>query len=253
STWNDQRFNIEQARTLHDQGHSDLVQQNQLSPQKSSSPVGAIVGGIIGGLAIIALAGGLAFCMHRKKQKQIRQSATLVGTDGLKHERTVSDLTQGSGINLYGYRQMERSLATSPSSQPPISPTTGTMHTHTASVNSLSYFGSVSHSVMPYGSSLSPPPNVRAISPMMQPPSPPPNTQPNRENIIVPFTLPSSDTTPHGLNINLSDTKRADGAIIPVYDRQMELTLKGHTVGIGMHEGLRCWTISKLLKNGFVD
>lgn len=240
STWNDQRFNIEQARTIHDQGnsissltrvstdivslgHPDLVQtpapsQDQLPLPKSSSPVGAIVGGIIGGLAVIALACGLAFCMHRKKQKLIQLSSTHVGPDGSKHARTVSDQTQTSVIGPYGYQPLVRSLATSPSSQPPLSPTTGTMHTHTASVNSLSYFGSVSHSVIPYGTSVSPPPNAPVNLSVMQSTSPLPNTQPNSENIIVPFTLPPSDTTSYGLDAPLSDTKRADGAIIPVYD-----------------------------------
>ncbi|KAG6885502.1 hypothetical protein C0993_000752 [Termitomyces sp. T159_Od127] len=237
STWTDQRFSIEQARTIHDQGnsiwdsphvlfymrhlgHHDLVQspsQNQLLPHQSSSPVGAIVGGIIGGLAVIALAGVIAFYMYRKKKKQNESLLTHVGTDGSKHGRTVSDISQTSVFRPYGYQQRERSLATSPSSQPPLSPTTGTMHTHTASVNSLSYFGSVSHSVIPYGTSLSPPPNAHVISPISQSPSPPPNNQLNRENIIVPFTLPSSHTTSTGLNVNL-DAKRADGAIVPVYD-----------------------------------
>ncbi|KAG5717297.1 hypothetical protein E4T56_gene15446, partial [Termitomyces sp. T112] len=214
TTWNDQRFNIEQAREIHDQGHHDVVQS---LPQKSSSPpVGAIVGGVIGGLAVIAIACGLAFYMYRKKHKQTAPSVTHVGADGSKHGRTTSDLSQKSAIG-YGRQPFDRSFTTSPSSQPPLSPTSGTLHTHTASVNSLSYFGSVSHSVIPYGTSASPHPAARSISPATQSPSPPPNTQGlNREDIIVPFILPHSANSHQASNS--FDRKRPDGAIIPVYD-----------------------------------
>ncbi|KAG6902001.1 hypothetical protein C0995_005801 [Termitomyces sp. Mi166 len=218
TTWPNQRFDLNDAREKHDEGHHDLVQSSPLA-HESSSHLGAIVGGVIGGLAVIALASGLAFWMYRKKRRQIKLSVSHVGPDGSKHARTISDLSQKSGIG-YGYQQLERSFTTSPTSQPPLSPTTGTMHTHSASVNSLSYFGSVSHSVIPYGTSASPPPAGRAISPALLSPSPPPNTQGNnRENIIVPFTLPPSETVSHqGSNVNLADRKRPDGAIIPVYD-----------------------------------
>ncbi|KAG6882802.1 hypothetical protein C0992_010636 [Termitomyces sp. T32_za158] len=86
-------------------------------------------------------------------------------------------------------------------------------------MNSLSYFGSVRHSVAPYGTSTSSPPATQTISSMS--PSYPPNAQGiNREGIIVPFTLPPSDMTSlPGSSTNLSsDRKRPDGAIIPVYD-----------------------------------
>ncbi|KAG6885503.1 hypothetical protein C0993_000753 [Termitomyces sp. T159_Od127] len=211
TTWPEQRFDSQQAQKIVDQGHHDLFPSSQ--QQKSSRPVGAIVGGVIGGLAVIAVAVVLATCLYMKRQKRIRSSKT--DTDGSKHARKMSDLSQKSGIG-YGYQQLERSFATSPTSQPPLSPTTGTMHTHTASANSLSYFGSVRHSVMPYGTSTSPPPATQPVPSS----SHPPNIQGlGREGIIVPFTLPPSDMTSlQGSSTNLSDRKRADGAIIPVYD-----------------------------------
>ncbi|KAH0590017.1 hypothetical protein H2248_000195 [Termitomyces sp. 'cryptogamus'] len=207
TTWPEERFDVSQAQAIVNQDNST---------SSHSSHVGAIVGGVVGGFAVIVLAGGLAFYLYRKKQKQIQASA---GNDGSKHARKMSDLSQKSGIG-YGYQQLEPSFAMSSSSQPPVSPTTGTMHTHTASANSLSYFGSVRHSVIPHGTSVSPSPAARAIPPVLVSPSHPPNSQGlNREEIIVPFTLPPSNTTSHqGSSVNLSDRKRADGAIIPVYD-----------------------------------
>jgi len=213
TTWSDQRFNLGQAKAIHDQGTPDKVQTS--SSGKSSTPVGAIVGGVIGGLAVVILGGLVALFMYRKKQKrQTPATVTHSHEDASGHSRTMSDLSQKSNGIGFGYQRMDRSLATtSPSSRPPMSPTSGTMHTHTSSVNSLSYFGSINPSVAPYSSP--PPPAARTLSP-----SPPPNHGMNREDIIVPFTLtPSPEAiSRQGSHSNLTDRKRSDGAIIPIYD-----------------------------------
>ncbi|KAG6849766.1 hypothetical protein H0H93_005448 [Arthromyces matolae] len=224
TNWNDERFNLEQAIELHNQGKPDVVVS--ASTPKKSSKVGPIVGGVVGGIAVILLAAGVAFYLQRRKKQSRDDYATNKvahsNGDGPGHARTVSDLSTKSNLIGFGYQQLDRSFATSPSSPPPMSVTSGTMHTHTGSVNSLSYFGSVSHSVSPYGAASPPPTIARTLSPSISPPPVPSlPTQPqaalNREDIIVPFTLPPSDTnsSSHG---HPTDRKRADGAIIPVFD-----------------------------------
>ncbi|KAG5644140.1 hypothetical protein DXG03_009087 [Asterophora parasitica] len=191
---------------------------NAPEQKKSSAPIGAIVGGVVGGVTILAVAVLIAFYLYRKKNQQRPSAApTKEYLDGPGHNRNMSDFSQRSTGFGQGYQQMDRSYATSPTSHNPTSPTSGTLHTHNDSVNSLSYFGSINHSsVAAYSSPASPPPNSRTLSA-----SPPSNhfaamiTNVNRENIIEPFTLGPSARS----NMSPStDRKRADGAIIPVYD-----------------------------------
>ncbi|KAH0590015.1 hypothetical protein H2248_000193 [Termitomyces sp. 'cryptogamus'] len=208
TTWPEERFDVSQAQAIVNQDNST---------SSHSSHVGAIVGGVIGGFAVISLASGLAFYLYRKKQKRIQTSA---GNDGSKPARKISE-SDLYRITVFGYdQQPERNYATTLSSGPPVSPTTGTMHTHTGSVNSFSCFGSLNHSVTPHATSIILPPPVeeQSISPATLPPSHQLNAKGlNCEEIIVPYTLPPPEMISHqGSNANLSDRKRADGAIIPV-------------------------------------
>lgn len=190
-----------------------------LPPPKKASTVGPIVGGVIGGLVAIGLAVGFAFFLKRHKRKQHHQGA-VPGAYGPTHIRSKSDISQTSGTDMnlpYMRIQSPQSFATTQMSHPPMSPGP-TLHTRTGSVNSLSYFGSVNGSVT-HNASSPPPPPQRHLSP------PPPLHHPamNREDIIVPFTLQpltfSQDAiSRQASNTNLADRKRADGAIVPVYD-----------------------------------
>lgn len=213
STWSDARFNLQEARSIHDQGSPDLVQNP--SKRTSSTPVGAIVGGVIGALAIICAAAGIAFWFYRKKQLQKKDLPTTYITPlPPGHTRNMSDLSQASTM---GY---------SPSSydQTPISPGSP-MHTHAGSIHSMSYFGSVAHSIAPAQSSVghgSPEsPGPRSYTRAQAPPSAWPAGR-AREDIIVPFTLSPlpdpSNPLPHPSATHLVDRKRTDGAMIPVYD-----------------------------------
>ncbi|KAG5651102.1 hypothetical protein H0H81_009858 [Sphagnurus paluster] len=191
----------------------DLVQNP--SKRTSSTPVGAIVGGVIGALAIICAAAGIAFWFYRKKQLQKKDLPTTYITPlPPGHTRNMSDLSQASTM---GY---------SPSSydQTPISPGSA-MHTHAGSIHSMSYFGSVAHSIAPAQSSVghgSPEsPGPRSYTRAQAPPSAWPAGR-AREDIIVPFTLSPlpdpSNPLPHPSATHLVDRKRTDGAMIPVYD-----------------------------------
>jgi hypothetical protein len=175
--------------------------------------------------------------MKLRKKKQHRESAATAGfLNGPTHFRSKSDVSQVSGTDMnlpYMRMQSPQSFSTTQMTHPPMSPGS-TLHTHTGSVRSLSYFGSVAGSGA-YATSPSPPPQ-RHLSPPPQrhlspPPQrhlspPPPLHHPamNREDIIVPFTLHPLSSSQDAIlrqssNTNLADRKRADGAIVPVYDQ----------------------------------
>lgn len=178
--------------------------------QKSSTPTGAIVGGVVGGVAALLLVAGVAFFMVRHRRKQQRSQAPTDGYIGaasdLGHGRTISDLSQKStatGIGL-GYSRLNNFSHP----QAPLLPATATLHTTASSVHSLSYFGSA------VGSTVYPTPSIsHSTSPEPITSSPPPV---NREDVIVPFTIPQSSNpyTPSS-----SERKRPDGGVVVTYDQ----------------------------------
>jgi hypothetical protein len=180
--------------------------------QKSSTPVGAIVGGVVGGIAALLLAAGLAFFIVRRKRRQQNQTHTngyIKGASEPGHGRTISDLSQKSttttGVGLAYSR--DNFSAT----QTPLLPTNATIHTHSSSVHSLSYFGSVVGSTTYPATSI-----VQSMSPQPMSPSPPP------EDIVVPFMVAPQSSMQNAPR-QASDRKRADGAIIPMYDQPTSL------------------------------
>lgn len=213
SSWTDATFNVQDAQVAG-QGHADLTPN---TPTKKSTPVGPIVGGVIGGVAGLGLVGLIAFIMLRRRKQRPKEleptNSPLVSyPQGPLHARSPSDMSQGSTGFSLGYYKADRSFVTSPTMRHPMSPTS--MHTHSDSIASRSYFGSVAHSTT-YDSP-SPPPGSLTSSP--PPPALPPLIQNmNREDIIMPFTLHHSESQQHNTNTNL-DGKSRDGAIIPAYD-----------------------------------
>ena len=204
SQWTNQIFNAAQAQAIANQsqsakpalfhvgsdslildlGHADLSNPAPPSHKKSTN-VGAIVGGVIGGLAVIAIASAIAFYILRKHRNS-GAGAPVSLIEKPHHMRSISDVTTTSGMQGY----------TTLSSTPMNPPTSPTILTHQSSIRSVPYFSSVVASTVPQGTS-SPPPLPTS--------SPPPR---NREDVIEPFTLPPS---------NVSDRKQANGAF-PVYD-----------------------------------
>ncbi|KAJ7825179.1 hypothetical protein B0H14DRAFT_2821072 [Mycena olivaceomarginata] len=159
-TWNDGHFNTAQAKLIAQKNKPDLVQGHK----KSKPPVGAIVGGVIGGVAVLVIGGAIAFLFIRKrKPEQTNEGGTHPYLTRPPHGRSVSDLS-GKSILI------PRSLSMANSQRPGTIYTTNTIHTHTGSVHSLTY-----------GSGFTSP--ARAMSPPL------PVQVANREDVIEPFTL----------------------------------------------------------------
>lgn len=172
-------------------GKPDLTQST--APKKSKN-IGAIVGGIIGGIVVICLAVGIAFWMLRQ-QRQLTQSKAALLTKP-DHMRSISDVTTTSNGKSVGYT----TLTSSPmvTTNPPTSPT---ILTHSSSIHSIPFMSSIAGSIAPYGTaSASPAPGRQ--TPIVPLPS-------NREDVIVPFTLPPTSSDP--------DRKQASGAPV-TYD-----------------------------------
>lgn len=213
SQWSNQVFSPTQAEQIANQGKPDIVPGAPgSSNQRSSTPVGAIAGGVVGGVAALLLAGGLAFFMVRRKRKQQRQSPRNDHTSGPPepgHGRTNSDLSQKSttkGVGLAYSRLHNFSAIQAPLTSP-------TIHTHSSSVHSLSYFGSA------VGSTTNPAASMgQSMSPYPTTPSPIPV---NQEDIIVPYTVPPQSM--QNMPRQASDRKRADGGFFPMYDQPTSL------------------------------
>lgn len=165
-------------------GKPDL---GQATTPKKSKNIGAIVGGVIGGIVVICLAVGTAFWMLRR-QRQLTQSEAALSTRP-DHMRSISDVTTGSNAKSIGYATLTSSPMTN--TNPPTSPT---ILTHSSSIRSIPFMSSIGGSVAPYGTASA---------------SPAPGRQTPREDVIVPFTLPPTSSNP--------DRKHASGAPV-VYD-----------------------------------
>lgn len=157
------------------------------SPSKKSTPTGAIVGGVIGGVVVLLL-GAIAAWMIRRR-RMTRSMAAAPARPPI-HGRSLSDLSQKSGVSA---------TFTTTSGLPPGSPT--------FSPRAHSIFGSARGSIFST-SSFAP---SRIGSPPL--PSPAPAVVPlPAENVIVPFIIPQSDSPHRPLNRKTSN----DTSIAPV-------------------------------------
>ncbi|KAJ7447910.1 hypothetical protein B0H11DRAFT_351159 [Mycena galericulata] len=166
-SWNDARFDASEAQVLAKEDKPDVVPTVGSSNKKGEAPpIGAIVGGVVGGLAVLAIGGIIAFWIIRKRKRQHEQLASEHGTHPYMvrppHGRSTSDVSKNS-IN-------PQSLSVMHSQRPGTVYTTNTMHTHTGSAHSLSF---VSGYTSP----------VRVMSP------PPTSYVANREDVIEPYIL----------------------------------------------------------------
>ncbi|KAJ6613952.1 hypothetical protein B0H10DRAFT_2221802 [Mycena sp. CBHHK59/15] len=166
--WNDAHFDVSQAQALAKEGKPDLVQGQNSASNKNKAPIGPIVGGVIGGLAVLAIGGIVAFILIRRDRKRQRSAGE---TGSIRpyfnrptiHARSMSDLSSKSIL-------VPRSMsAVSHTGRPTTVYTTGTMRTQTGSVHSLSCVSGYT--------------SVHQMSPG------PSATQMNREDVIEPFML----------------------------------------------------------------
>lgn len=166
----------------------------QQTEKTKTSHTGAIAGGVVGGVAVLAVAAAIAAFMLRRQRIAKHRVAQANNSRPIMDHRPLSDISVGSP-----YAKMQSMTAMgmtpfpgSPSSLPE------------ASVNSLSYYNSGGGTSMPFSS-----PHSGAITYM----SPTPSTLPNREDVIVPFDLGSPSPTRED-----RAGKEHDGVVVPIYD-----------------------------------
>jgi len=136
TTWPDHHFNVAQAQATAGQGHPDLG-TSTAQPKKKKAPIGPIVGGVLGGVVVLAVVAVAIFCIVRRQRK-------LRGTDhGHKPEgimkvgRSISILSQQSLGTPLGYAP--QTLLDSGIVRSGTNPTS---HGHSNSGHSASYFSS---------------------------------------------------------------------------------------------------------------
>ncbi|KAF8627288.1 hypothetical protein AX17_006333 [Amanita inopinata Kibby_2008] len=208
TTWEAGRFNVDQAKSLDDQGHPDIDPKKK---KKKSSPAGAIAGGVIGGVVAVVIIIGVFFWIRRRrrlngKREALRDSSSQASKPIL-HGRSMSETSQSVDPRNFS---SDFAQSSSPfSGFTTINTTSPTMRTHvTPSISTLPYDLSLID-----GSALgspSPPP------PQMIPPMSPGMGLPatNEEDVIVPF-MQSPSGHP---DASSASRKRADGNAYPVYD-----------------------------------
>lgn len=144
--------------------------------------MGPIVGGVVGGVVVLLIGVIAAFILiRRRKRLQLPVSGDISSRPGI-HGRSISDFSHKSATTAAVYGAQHQGLSYTGTNVTPPPPTSPTIHTHSSSVHSLSYFGTAQHSTFSAPSIQS-----RQLSP---PPVPQTNPQPiPREDMIRPFLL----------------------------------------------------------------
>ncbi|KAJ7649447.1 hypothetical protein DFH06DRAFT_1331813 [Mycena polygramma] len=204
-TWNDGRFDSAQAQAVAQEKKPDFV-QGQTTGDKKKKPIGAIVGGVVGGVAALAIVGTLVFLFIRKcKGENTDDTGAHPYIHRPRNGRSISDVSKSL---IQG-----QSMSVIRSYRPGTIYTTNTTHTPTGSVHSL-------------GSGYTSP--ARVISPL-------PAQVSNREDYIEPFTLRSTSpsynvrstsppvTMPHTMRRQTSEGTLQSAA--NTYDSSIGMTL----------------------------
>ncbi|EDR02893.1 uncharacterized protein LACBIDRAFT_332107 [Laccaria bicolor S238N-H82] len=184
TTWPSQHFDVTTAKNISQQGHRDISSTAASASKKKRTPIGLIVGMIVGGLALVALAGGTTFLICRRRRTTRPPYSPSVTMEHLTHIRSPSDITMTS-IGSLGYATLV-STSTSPQDR------RITTYSHDTSPQSPSYLNSpiatIPHTTLPTA------------------------TRSNLEGVIDPFISPLGP-----INIPPGDRKSATGPT-PVND-----------------------------------
>ncbi|KAK0203213.1 hypothetical protein DFS33DRAFT_1276157 [Desarmillaria ectypa] len=206
--WHDGRFDSSDAKNLASQDRPDLTSNDaNANSNNSSTPVGAIVGGVVGGVGVLALAAIIAFFLFRRH----RRHAPTKGADGTSepasgdtrstlHLRSNSAMTQISDPTSFHSSGIINMM----NPPPPLSPQSlnrPTLHSRSSSSDvggHGSYFGSI------HGTSALMSPTTAESQRMSV----------NLEDIITPFTSSISDhgTTYHFDATSMSSVSHETGS-----------------------------------------
>lgn len=184
TAWDGQTFNAFQAQQIADENKPDFVggsSNGGTAPGHKSTNVGAIVGGVIGGLIVIASAALAAFWIIRRKQ-----AAANAPSSSFRHQPAFSDAGSVVKMGNGSYAPMM--------SQPTSAPTIN------SSLRSFPAFGMMMEARPQIIPSHTPVPNHQQSSS---------HNGSSPENIIEPFTLAPTADNP--------DRKQALGSQ-PIYD-----------------------------------
>ena len=184
TTWTNQRFNPSDAKQISDASHPDLPTTTSQS-SSASKPTGAIVGGIIGGLAVILSFIALSLYIIRRHRRPLQD--TTHSDERLAHMRKISDATVVSG---------NMTLADSSSVRPIVQTPSISNMQRSASISSLPFFNSLI--------------GRDSRTAMRQTPAPQDPGVPPIEEVITPYTLPPMNDVP--------EKKHSDGEW-PVFDQ----------------------------------
>ncbi|PBK91863.1 hypothetical protein ARMGADRAFT_1166057 [Armillaria gallica] len=198
--WTGGRFDSSAAKNLASQGHPDLTSDdNNINNHGSSTPVGAVVGGVVGGLAVLSLAAVIAFFLFRRH----RRNAATKGADRISehpsgetrstmHLRSNSAMTQLSDPTSFHSSGIINMM----NQPPPLSPQSlnrPTLHSRSSSSDvggHGSYFGSV------HGTSALMSPTTAESQ----------GISTNLEDIITPFTGFNGSLSDHGTAYHIDAT-----------------------------------------------
>jgi len=226
TTWLGARFDVDQAQSIHNQGKPDINLSPTSTSHKRSSNAGPIAGGVIGGLAAVAILAAI-FVIARRRRRRRARGRTLVDPmpnlpPQIIHGRSLSDSSQDTTKMGYTTTHMPeiRHMGSSPSISVSNGSANGSVvrNATVTSNNSLPYDLSIIGG--PASASPSPPP-PQPLMPSLSVAVAPTPAIPNLENVIDPYTaVPSPDA--------VSEKRRIDGTtpLRPIYENE-----DGHQVG----------------------
>ncbi|KAL0573843.1 hypothetical protein V5O48_008107 [Marasmius crinis-equi] len=197
--WPDQRFDIAQAKQIAEKNQPDLTSDSvpTTTPTDNANhkpPIGAIAGGVVGGVVLLAGLGVLLWICKRRRRSRAGVQLLSPSREA-PHNRNESDDFQTKRARAFHssssfYSSFNPSPAPSP---PPMSPAQ-TMYTYEGSMQTFSQFGAASaYTTPPQGTSPSHGGHVMSPAPAIQ------ITAPGPADHIQPYTLRDCDTDPVSL------------------------------------------------------